>query len=325
MKGPYSPRSKPASPRASMPSKVSPAAAAESAFIRMCVQSSSVALIWYDYYLTFPREVRYIWSQRVKLSTVFYFLCRYSMIVNVLYLFKLLNMLGTPAVQDKLFIAVDLASVLARASVIAIFTLRTYVVWGRHWLILATLGLLGCICVVVDLLDMRGITYSNPEIPLLVAKVLSYLMVAFETLASTLTIWRAVQAIRETKHSQSLEDNLIFLILKQGILYFLVVVCLTTAAVVVNYIKEGFWQRLLSAFVLPVSAILAARFLLHLRHWEAKQHKQSATANLPGSGIEFGGTTTLASNGLHTSVFTLNDFGDDPVAERRRETSQWED
>lgn len=58
--------------------------------------SSSAALIWYDYCLTFPREVRYIWAQRLKVSTVFYFLCRYSMIVNVLYLFKLLDMLGTP-------------------------------------------------------------------------------------------------------------------------------------------------------------------------------------------------------------------------------------
>ena len=45
-----------------------------------------VALLYYDYMLTFLDEVEYIWSQPRKLTTVFYVLCRYALIANPLYL-----------------------------------------------------------------------------------------------------------------------------------------------------------------------------------------------------------------------------------------------
>ncbi|TCD68136.1 hypothetical protein EIP91_011502 [Steccherinum ochraceum] len=50
------------------------------------MQWASIALLWYDYCLTFPMEVRYMWGTKFRLSTLLYILCRYALIANVLYL-----------------------------------------------------------------------------------------------------------------------------------------------------------------------------------------------------------------------------------------------
>ncbi|KIM38935.1 hypothetical protein M413DRAFT_419912 [Hebeloma cylindrosporum] len=39
-------------------------------FLRFCIQYSTIALLWYDYALTWTREVQYFWTKRVTLSTV---------------------------------------------------------------------------------------------------------------------------------------------------------------------------------------------------------------------------------------------------------------
>ena len=52
-----------------------------------------VALLWYDYALTWTREVQYFWTKRFTLSTLLYVLCRYGMVTNILY---------TLAIADKL-------------------------------------------------------------------------------------------------------------------------------------------------------------------------------------------------------------------------------
>jgi hypothetical protein len=51
------------------------------------------ALLWYDYALTWTREVQYFWTKRFRLSTALYVLRRYGLVANVLY---------TLALADKL-------------------------------------------------------------------------------------------------------------------------------------------------------------------------------------------------------------------------------
>ena len=53
------------------------------------------ALLYYDYALTFPSEVKYIWQgQRLTLITPLYILCRYALVANVLYLLAIGGELG---------------------------------------------------------------------------------------------------------------------------------------------------------------------------------------------------------------------------------------
>jgi len=58
-----------------------------------------VALLWYDYALTWTREVRYFWKRPFTLSTAMYILCRYGMVSNVLYALALAQKLPTMRVS----------------------------------------------------------------------------------------------------------------------------------------------------------------------------------------------------------------------------------
>jgi hypothetical protein len=52
------------------------------------------ALLYYDYSLTFPAEVKYIWSRRFTISTILYICCRYALLANLLYLFAVSNVIN---------------------------------------------------------------------------------------------------------------------------------------------------------------------------------------------------------------------------------------
>ncbi|PIL30789.1 hypothetical protein GSI_06957 [Ganoderma sinense ZZ0214-1] len=81
-----------------MPSTIS---AAEQHFLQFAIQWSSIALLYYDYLLTFPTEVRYIWRDKLKVSTVLYVLYRYALPANVLYLLAISNKLGN---QESIYL-----------------------------------------------------------------------------------------------------------------------------------------------------------------------------------------------------------------------------
>jgi Family of unknown function (DUF6533) len=44
------------------------------------------ALLYYDYALTFGMEVKYMWGQKFRISTVLYIWCRYALVANIIYL-----------------------------------------------------------------------------------------------------------------------------------------------------------------------------------------------------------------------------------------------
>jgi hypothetical protein len=56
---------------------------------------SHIGFIWYDYMLTFGREVDLFWraKKRSRLSTFFYIALRYPLIANLLYLLAVTNKL----------------------------------------------------------------------------------------------------------------------------------------------------------------------------------------------------------------------------------------
>ncbi|KAE9399231.1 hypothetical protein BT96DRAFT_820880 [Gymnopus androsaceus JB14] len=59
------------------------------------VLKTYAVLLYYDWILTFPKEVKYIWGARFSLSTLFYIFCRYALLANVLYLLEISNVLGS--------------------------------------------------------------------------------------------------------------------------------------------------------------------------------------------------------------------------------------
>ncbi|KAJ4470097.1 hypothetical protein J3R30DRAFT_3301569, partial [Lentinula aciculospora] len=56
---------------------------------------NQTALLYYDWLLTFPEEVEYVWKARMSLATVLYIFCRYALLANVLYILEISNLLGS--------------------------------------------------------------------------------------------------------------------------------------------------------------------------------------------------------------------------------------
>ncbi|KAJ7204150.1 hypothetical protein GGX14DRAFT_460958 [Mycena pura] len=87
----------------------------------------------------------------------------------------------------------------------------------------------------------------------------------------------------------------------------------TTSGVVLNY--PGFLQRLPDAFTLPLSCILTARFLLHLREWQAAG-EGGGSLHL-STALKF---RTASASASHATVLSgimsvdIDDFGSDPLA-----------
>ncbi|KAJ3839420.1 hypothetical protein F5878DRAFT_660284 [Lentinula raphanica] len=53
------------------------------------------ALLYYDWALTFPDEVEYIWKAGMTFPTILYVFCRYALLANVMYLLEISNLLGS--------------------------------------------------------------------------------------------------------------------------------------------------------------------------------------------------------------------------------------
>jgi len=66
--------------------------------VQFYIEYASIALLYYDYALTFRMEVKYIWSEKFRFSTVLYIWCRYALITNVIFVLTLSGKLNIRAV-----------------------------------------------------------------------------------------------------------------------------------------------------------------------------------------------------------------------------------
>ncbi|KAJ3907260.1 hypothetical protein F5879DRAFT_986627 [Lentinula edodes] len=303
-------------------------------YLQFDIQWASIALIWYDYALTFPMEIQYLWTSKFRFSTFLYILCRYALLANVLYLLDIAGKLTENCNTWYQFIGA--LSVLGRAAVIVVFAGRTWAVWGQNRFVLAYMSILGAACVALDITHVPGLRCTGgSSIPIglslrffatIICKtdsghpasdLLSILMVVFEYSSAILNSIRCIQAFRA--HGKSFEEQkegFQFLLFEQG--NDSIVSLFTTAAVILNFqAPSGFFQRLLNALTLPLSGLLTARFLLHMREWEYK--------NSPGAmsihGIQNGGpeghlsaTISFRAASVALSTIITSDFGSDPVA-----------
>ncbi|KAJ7613508.1 hypothetical protein FB45DRAFT_938573 [Roridomyces roridus] len=304
-------------------------------FLQFDLQYSSLALLFYDYALTFPQEVRYIWTQRFRLSTVFYIGCRYPLLANLLYLLDIAHELGSRC--ELWYRVVAALSVLGRGCVIAVFTLRTYAVFGRNMWILAYMGALGLACIALDIMhipELRCVHYRTPPIGR-ASEILSILIVLFESSSALLTGFRCVVAFRRGRPATR-RHGLVRILLEHGIVYFCTISVFTTAGVILNYrAPPGLLQRLPNAYTIPLSCVLTARFILLLRKWDARQLGKPRDPSVKRSGIRFRTptpstvfTTTTPTQIISASaspsrgerrsvlsnIVSLDDFGPDPTA-----------
>ncbi|KZV72536.1 hypothetical protein PENSPDRAFT_352777 [Peniophora sp. CONT] len=307
--------------------------AGEGRYMRHCalisedfaIQWASIALLYYDYALTFPQEVKYIWrGSKKSLLVVLYVSCRYALLANVLYLLAIANKLGGPSSCDAAYKVLGVVSVLGRAAVIFTFLARAYVVCARNKFVLAGLGAIAVTCVVLDIIHVPGLRCKGSSTIQIANTLLSILVCVFEALATLSTLFRSVQALRFGGSPISARRHTFnYLVAEQGILYFALVSAFTIGATVLNFrAPGGFFQRLLNAITLPLSGLITARFILRLRAYHGRgTSDDSAQATPPVSTFE-----VATHDNRQNSRTIFDEFGVDPlqVASRKSDDEKGE-
>lgn len=226
--------------------------------------------------MTLPLEIKHVWGRKLCLSTFLYISCRYALLGNVLFLLASAGKLEQGC--DTWYKIISALSVLGRAAVIVTLTGRTAALYTLNRCALRRyafiyLCTLGAVCVGLDIAHIPTNTCDGDTGVAITHLLLHILVVVFESSAAILTI---AHMIRTKEYGplgkRESRRRLIAVVLEQDVLYFSIISIFTTATVVLNVeAPAGFIQRMLNAFTLPLSCLLVARFLLHIRAWEEKQ------------------------------------------------------
>ncbi|KAF4616907.1 hypothetical protein D9613_008742 [Agrocybe pediades] len=208
-------------------------------FLQFCIQYTSIALIFYDYFLTWTREIKYVWMKKFTLSTVFYIASRYSMVSNVLYLMAMARKLPKGLSCTNAYRICCAFSVLGRAAVVCVLCARTYAIYNRNKYILAILGPLGATIIIMDSVHVRWVVcVGDPDPrnkisePFGFSLTFALLLVVYEVLASMLTFYRSWQALRIRDDLKDVTNKLEYLVVKEGVLYFSFVSIFTLSTLV---------------------------------------------------------------------------------------------
>ncbi|KZV72534.1 hypothetical protein PENSPDRAFT_750829 [Peniophora sp. CONT] len=287
------------------------ASAAETHFVQFAVQWASLALLYYDYALTFPDEVKYIWKGRKRSLLVPLYCTNPNAIAHKL---------GGPSSCDVVYKVIGVVSVLGRAAVFFTFLARVYVVWAKNKLILGFLGALALTCFVLDVIHVPGLRCEGSSTIQIANTLLSILVCIFESLAALMTLLRSIQALRFGGTPIMMKRHTFnYLVAEQSTLYFSLCSALTIGAIVLNFrAPGGFFQRLLNALLLPVSGLLTARFILRLREYHGRDTRKGSADGTPDVSTFEAAVTRQPSNAV------IDEFGEDylALAARRLEEEQ---
>lgn len=240
-------------------------------FVQFCIQYSSIALIYYDYALTFKREVKYVWNRPFHILTVMFFFCRFSLLSNPIFLHGLKNKLGC----DTAYTIAACLGVLGRIGILAILGVRTCALYQYNRFIVGLFGLLGTLVAVAAILHVPNVSctgtkvLNNPGVRVS-TDLLSTSTVVFELLSTAFVVASCLRNMKSIGSLKLQKNSLLYLMLKEGLLYTGFVTAFTTTALILNYGAPlgSFFQRLLNALTMPISGIMTARFLLHVREWQ---------------------------------------------------------
>ncbi|KAE9406267.1 hypothetical protein BT96DRAFT_915494 [Gymnopus androsaceus JB14] len=188
------------------------------------IQYASIVLIWYDWILMLPMEIKYIWGARIRISTLIYILCHYALLANILYLLAISHVFTDSLSCNIWYKVIGALSVLGRAAIIYSFIARTYAVWGQKWIVYAYLATLGIVCIGLDIAHVPGLRCVGSSTIPIANDLLSILMVIFEFSSAILVSVRCIQTFKERRRAPNTDGrprrgfwNLTF---EQAILYF---------------------------------------------------------------------------------------------------------
>ncbi|KAH6891679.1 hypothetical protein BKA70DRAFT_1571856 [Coprinopsis sp. MPI-PUGE-AT-0042] len=237
--------------------------------LEYAIQCSSLAILYFDYILTFGDEIAYVWMRKRRVSTILYVCCRYSLVSNIVYILGISEHFNGLKCNTGYRICGSL-SVLGHIGIIMVWTLRTCALYGNNLTMFASLGTFGLTVVVILSYRVPFLSCEIGQDISTVAGVNAAIVIFIELVSFSLATWHIRQVLRSQKKAQADNTSSLMrlhrLILAQGVYYIIAVFAFAIAQLVLNFQwKTGFLARLVNAIKLPLSGLLTARFMLHLR------------------------------------------------------------
>ncbi|TFK19501.1 hypothetical protein FA15DRAFT_674387, partial [Coprinopsis marcescibilis] len=282
------------------------------------IQAASVVLLYYDYVLTLPDEIQYIWANITtrKTTTFLYLCCRYALAANLIHLLGKTE--GITMSCTTINRSAGILAIFGHIGVMSVWALRTCAICNGTRAVPIILGVLGA-----SILGLRigGEVVSHcpttssrsGQVGIAVAA----LMFVFEMSAFTLAAMRVWRSVRhEGGFGRNPRQSINYIILSQGFLYIAAVLGLTVISAILNLKTWGGISRPLNSLKLPLSALLTARFLLALRSWESKSRAHSTMTGSTGisfqnQAINRTGARTTRFDTTHTGEFSIGTLSTD--------------
>ncbi|KAJ3512458.1 hypothetical protein NLJ89_g3507 [Agrocybe chaxingu] len=206
---------------------MSTASAKSVRILRFSIQYASVTLLYYDYALTWTREVQYVWLKKFTISTALYIACRNKWIL-------------------ALFGSLGLA-IIALAALGVPYVSCTTAKGSPPYVLLSAPAFLLRWC---SLNFQRYIPFKGDP-PW--RNVLVVLTVVYESLSAILTTWKSLMGMKVNGTWRLNQQGLTYRVLEQGLLYFVFVSAFSIASLILQFRAPAgsFLQRLLNALTLP--------------------------------------------------------------------------
>jgi len=249
------------------------------------IASVAVALLYYDYFLTFTREVEWIWLAPHKLSwaSAFFFVNRYlSFFGHMPYVYEFFSFRNDLA---RLPICIGLrnfrenACYVTQISVGFFLVARTYALWNKNkyilWLLIISLAAVVIYVLVIFILNHREYEDNIPGAILPytclfeISTASSYRLLSawlgvllFDALVFFISVYKVSQYARKER------SPILYILLRDGIVYF-AIASLACVAVVLTFwpsaINDPYSRGGAEILANCIASILASRLFLNLR------------------------------------------------------------
>ncbi|KAF8994599.1 hypothetical protein BDQ17DRAFT_1331078 [Cyathus striatus] len=230
-------------------------------------QLASFVMLMYDHILTFPEEVERIWKRQISGASILFLLNRY---ITPLQFIVILDAFHDPrwskAVCER-FVAFEGASTVAMIAIIMI--LRVYALWGRNWVILASLMVLWAAQIAIS---SAGLSTGFP-VPLPPGftgciftgsdRIFPSIWVAplvTDSCIFILTIWRTRNYLKRSSSTPTMH-----VFVRDGALYFLAIFLANLMNTLTYFLAPEGLKAIGASFSQLITATMVSRLVLNLK------------------------------------------------------------
>ncbi|KIK58838.1 hypothetical protein GYMLUDRAFT_45133 [Collybiopsis luxurians FD-317 M1] len=242
---------------------------------------SKLALLLYEVIINLDREVLLVWStcDSFQWSNTIYLVNRYPLVA-----YQIWNVYYTPYMPhcDTFYKVFFYLCIIPTRTAISIVWIQCVYATYHNSLLCWVISILGVAAVGVDI--YQGIDSScthNTSLSETLSGVLTYItLTAFDLVATFSVIIKLIQTILKSGGFQTVgRRSLLKYVFRSGILYFGAVTVPQLVAVALYFAPHGMYSTIVNNFLLHLSSVMTARFLLGLRETRGVQGKSEYLDN----------------------------------------------